>query len=82
MDIKKNIQQKGVKQTWTDGGQKQEEVGGWTNPSETYAQVKLDDFRNFGGEHKKYLRNHHPLIWRETYNPSYPKRHIIPVTHL
>ena len=30
-------------------------VGGWTNPSEKYAKVKLDHFPNFRGEHKKHI---------------------------
>ena len=31
-------------------------VGGWTNPSEKYAQVKLDHFPSFRDENKKYLK--------------------------
>ena len=34
-------------------------VGGWTNPSEKYAQVKLDHFLRYRGKNKKFVRNHH-----------------------
>ena len=34
-------------------------VGGWTDPFEKYAQVKLDRFPKFRGENKKYLSCHH-----------------------
>ena len=34
-------------------------VGGWTNPSEKYAQVKLEIFPKVRGENKKYLSCHH-----------------------
>ena len=37
-------------------------VGGWTNPSEKYAQVKLDQFPRDRGENKKYLSCHHLVI--------------------
>ena len=55
------------KNSWTAGslGHLQQKLGGgWTNPSEKYAQVKLDltspNMR--GGKFQQYLSCHHPLI--------------------
>ena len=39
-------------------------VGGWTNPFEKHAMVKMDHLPNFWGENKKYLSCHHTVILR------------------
>ena len=49
-------------------------LGGWTNPSEKYATVKLDYLPRDRGEHKKNIWNHHlDIIWRKSssYNASF-----------
>ena len=46
-------------------------VGGWTNPSEKHATVKLDDFHKFRGENSKTcLSCHHPDCDLKTYTPE------------
>ena len=37
-------------------------VGGWTNPFEKHAMVKMDHLPNFWGENKKYLSCHHLVM--------------------
>ena len=44
-------------------------VGGWTNPFEKYAQVKLDhETPGIRDENKECLKFHHPEIFQKKHN--------------
>ena len=47
-------------------------VGGWTNPSEKYAQVKLNHLGVKNGENKKYLKPRLVMDFRSLFfSPSF-----------